>query len=106
MTIPNIRHALAAYESAARRLSPESDEAGAATGAPPLSFASLVRDSAAQAETSLTAAEGAAFASVRDNIDVTDVVSALNEAELRLKTIISVRDRLVSSLQEIFRMPI
>ncbi|MEC8061286.1 MAG: flagellar hook-basal body complex protein FliE, partial [Pseudomonadota bacterium] len=38
--------------------------------------------------------------------DLTDVVAAVNEAELTLKTVTSLRDKMVQAFQEISRMPI
>ena len=38
--------------------------------------------------------------------DLTDVVAAVNDAELTLQTITALRDRLVQAYQEIIRMPI
>ena len=38
--------------------------------------------------------------------DINDVVMAVREAEMTLSTVSAIRDRIVSSLQEILRMPI
>jgi flagellar hook-basal body complex protein FliE len=38
--------------------------------------------------------------------DLTDVTTAVSSAEITLQTIVSLRDRLVASVQEIMRMPV
>ncbi len=38
--------------------------------------------------------------------DLADVVAAVRNAEMTLSTVVSIRDRVVSSFQEIMRMPI
>lgn len=38
--------------------------------------------------------------------DVTDVVTAVTNAEMALDTVVTVRDRVISAYQEIMRMPI
>jgi flagellar hook-basal body complex protein FliE len=43
---------------------------------------------------------------VTGEADLTDVVTAVTNAELTLQTVVSVRDRLISAYQEIMRMPI
>lgn len=76
----------------------------ASDGAP--SFADMLGKMTSESEASLHVAERSAFASASDNIDIADLVTTLNDAEGKLRTIVTVRDRLVSSLQEIFRMPV
>ncbi|MFC3673932.1 flagellar hook-basal body complex protein FliE [Ferrovibrio xuzhouensis] len=43
---------------------------------------------------------------VAGKADVTDVVTAVNNAEMALDTVVAVRDRVISAYQEIMRMPI
>ena len=43
---------------------------------------------------------------VTGEADLTDVVLAVNAAELALDTVVAIRDRLVSAYQDIMRMPI
>ena len=38
--------------------------------------------------------------------DLTDVVMAVNNAELTLQTVVAIRDKVVEAYQEIVRMPI
>ena len=39
-------------------------------------------------------------------VDLTDLVTAVSNAELTLNTVVAVRDRVISAYQEILRMPI
>jgi flagellar hook-basal body complex protein FliE len=43
---------------------------------------------------------------VAGKADVTEVVTAVNNAEMALDTVVAVRDRVISAYQEIMRMPI
>ena len=43
---------------------------------------------------------------VRGGADVTQVVTAVAEAETVLNTVMAVRDRVIAAYQEILRMPI
>lgn len=69
-------------------------------------FKDLVTDSVSSTRDALRTGEAQATLGAVGKGDITDLVFTLNEAEMKLKTIVSLRDRLVSSLQEIFRMPI
>ncbi|MET0156237.1 MAG: flagellar hook-basal body complex protein FliE [Rickettsiales bacterium] len=71
-----------------------------------LSFADILENVAREGESSLRGAERGSFASAADAIDASDLVATLSDAEQKLRAIVAVRDRLVSALQEIFRMPI
>ena len=50
--------------------------------------------------------EAVAAKAVAGKADVTDVVSAVTNAEMALDTVVAVRDRVISAYQEILRMPI
>lgn len=40
------------------------------------------------------------------NVDLTDLVTAVADAELTVNTVVAVRDRVISAYQDIMRMPI
>lgn len=44
--------------------------------------------------------------SIQGKADLIDVVTAVNNAEMAVETLVAVRDRVVSAYQEILRMPI
>ena len=83
-------------------------EGAAPTGASsgPGGFAQVlgnVLDDAVQAGKT---SEAAAVKAAAGKADVADVVTAINNAELALETVVAVRDRVISAYQEIMRMPI
>lgn len=69
-------------------------------------FSGIVKDSVGNVADTLRQAESVATQSLVKQADITDVVTAISDAELTLQTMVSIRDRMVSSLQEIMRMPI
>ena len=71
-----------------------------------VSFASFLKDKAAQSVDTLRSGEEMAAKAVTGEADITDVVQAVTNAELTLQTVVAVRDRMVSAYQEIMRMPI
>ncbi len=51
-------------------------------------------------------ADGQAAAAIAGTGNLTDVVTAVNRAELALQTTTAIRDRVVQAYQDIMRMPI
>lgn len=51
-------------------------------------------------------AEATSVKAVSGKADVTDVVTAVTNAEVALDTVVAVRDRVINAYQEIMRMPI
>lgn len=50
--------------------------------------------------------ETASVAGLNKTMDMTDVVSAVSNAEMVLDTVVAVRDKVIQAYQEIIRMPI
>jgi flagellar hook-basal body complex protein FliE len=50
--------------------------------------------------------EQAALKAAAGKADITDVVTAVNNAELALETVVAVRDKVIGAYQEIMRMPV
>lgn len=50
--------------------------------------------------------EGAKVESLTGRHDLTDLVTAVSNAELTLNTVVAVRDRVIAAYQDILRMPI
>lgn len=69
-------------------------------------FARFAADIAAQAASTLAAADRAAVLGVQGQASLQEVVGKLMAAERTLQTSIALRDRFVASLQEISRMQI
>ena len=70
------------------------------------SFADMVRNAAEGAVGSMQKSEQVAMSSNVDKAGLTDVVLAVNNAEIALQTVVAVRDRVVDAYQQIIRMPI
>ena len=71
-----------------------------------ISFSDFLRDKTAESIRTMKAGEQMSAKAVTGEADLTDVVQAVNAAELTLQTVVAVRDRLVGAYQEIMRMPI
>jgi len=52
------------------------------------------------------ASEQAALKGAMGKADVTDIVTAVNNAEIALETVVAVRDKVIGAYQEIMRMPV
>jgi flagellar hook-basal body complex protein FliE len=70
------------------------------------SFAKFVKDAAATGIEHLHKGERISAAAVVGKADLTEVITAVTNAELTLQTATSVRDKVVQAYQEILRMPI
>lgn len=69
-------------------------------------FAGAVNNSVGNVANTLKVAEDTVSKGLIKQADITNVVSAVSDAELTLKTMVSVRDKLIAAYQEILRMPI
>lgn len=69
-------------------------------------FADLLSSALDSAREVGQAADAGLRAEAAGKAEVTDVVTAVAEAELTVQTIVAVRDRVISAYQEIVRMPI
>jgi flagellar hook-basal body complex protein FliE len=79
--------------------------AGAASGSGG-GFADMVRDQLSQAIDTQHQGEQASMQAVAGKADLTQLVTAVTNAEVTLQTVVAVRDKVVSAYQEILRMPI
>lgn len=95
--------ALAAYARAAA-----GGDAAAKPAEPsgPSSFAAMLRDVAGDALAAGRSAEATAAAAVGGHGDISQVVTAVSEAEMTLQTVVAVRERVIEAYKEILRMPI
>lgn len=107
---PNVSDILAAYQNTNRLAQGQTgteatalapgDQAGDQT------FVDLVKDGLQTAVQAGRASETISAQYIAGEADITDVVGAVRNAEALLTTVTSVRDRIVSALQELSRMPI
>lgn len=101
----SINSAINAYRNAASfaKSPDENSDVSAGQGG---AFSSLVGAPIENSISSLRSAERATIASLTKQADITDVVTAVTQAENTLKTVVAVRDRLISAFQDLEKMPI
>jgi len=103
--------AVAAYSQALGRAqnTPAVGEAGpdsAAINGQYGSFGAMLRDQIQDVINTGKVAEGQTIKAAAGKAELVDVVTAVNNAEMALQTVVAVRDRMVAAYQEIMRMPI
>ena len=74
--------------------------------APELSFSSLLKEGVENTIAANRHAEYIAMEGVAGRADVTEVVTAIANAEASLSTLVSVRDKMITAYQEIMKMPV
>ncbi len=103
MTV-NLNDAISAYLGAARGAGPDGldprDKAQSGD------FAGALREVAEDAVQALREGEAASLKAAAGKADITDVVTAVSQAEITLQTVVAVRDRVIQAYQDILRMPI
>lgn len=106
MTNPSA--AASAYAALARLTSALPDAStgggGAAAGTP--NFTSLLAAALGSVLEAGRRSDAQAQAVVAGKADIVDVVTAVAETEVAIQTLVSVRDRVIQSYEEIMRMPI
>lgn len=70
------------------------------------SFSELVGHALKSAAASGYKSEAISAKSLAGKADITDVVTAVSNAEMALNTVVVVRDRVISAYQDIIKMPI
>lgn len=99
----DIAGALSAYNRIARQ---DTGEGLGARPSPGQDFAGLLQDAAEQAIDTLREGERQSLKAAAGTADITEVVTAMAQAELTLQTVVTLRDRVIQSYQEILRMPV
>ena len=82
------------------------DETESGYGSGGVKFSDFLKQKATESVETLRDSEKMSAKAVTGEADLTDVVQAVNSAELTLQTVVAVRDRMISAYQEILRMPI
>ena len=100
--VTRIADAVSAYSAAAKAVAPGATAAPASGG----SFAEMVKSAAEGAIEQLEQGEKMSAQATVGKADLSDVVTAVSNAEVTLQTVVAVRDRVVQAYQEILRMPI
>jgi flagellar hook-basal body complex protein FliE len=100
-----IGSAIAAYaKTAANTLSGGMEARGAKD--PGSDFMTMVQQAAESAIDAGKKGEAASVKAVAGNADVSEVVTAVANAEVSLQTAIAIRDKVIAAYQDISRMPI
>ena len=99
----NIANALNAYANVAKSggaMEPRKglDPAG--------NFADLVKEATGTAKAAVERSEALGMEALAGKVDMTDVVAAVNNAEIALQTVVAVRDKVITAYQDIIRMPL
>lgn len=69
-------------------------------------FSSFVKQAAQEAVGVMESGEQMSMKGIAGEADLTDVVQAVNSADITLRTIVTLRDRMVQAYQEVIRMPV
>jgi len=98
--------ASAAYQAIAK-LGTEAAAGGAQSAAPGgTGFGDFLAGAMKDAVGTMKAGEQMAAQQVAGKADVVNVVSAVNQAEMTLDTVVAVRDKVIQAYQSIMQMPI
>ncbi|MEM8825376.1 MAG: flagellar hook-basal body complex protein FliE [Pseudomonadota bacterium] len=84
---------------------------GAATPAAPTKpaggdFAQMVETAIGDAAGAVRTSEAVSAQAVQGKANMVDVVTAMNNAEMAMETVVAVRDKVIGAYQDIMRMPI
>lgn len=107
----NFSRAAGAYQDALRVVNSiiEKTSSGSASPAPSVqggSFIDLLSNALQGASDAGYKSEALATKAISGKADLTDVVTAVAEAENALNTVVAIRDRVITAYQEIIKMPI
>ena len=97
-----VADAVSAYVQASQPLGPGVKAPVRPNGA----FADMLKDVASDAIQAGRHADKMTMAAIDGEAGVTEVVTALANAEITLQTVVAVRDRVIQAYQEILRMPL
>jgi len=104
MTI-NIAAGAAAYANAAKTLGSTAGVSGAVKGTGG-GFAEMLQGALQDVAGTLKQGEAASVGAVTGKADINHVVTAVNNAELTLQTVLAVRDKVLSAYTEIMHMTV
>jgi len=105
--INSVNAGINAYRDVAGTSRPTSGTSvGSATGGSGDGFVDALKGAAESWVDSLRQSEQKSAQAVTGQVDIRDVVMAVNNAEVTLQTAVAVRDKVIAAYQEIMRMPI
>jgi len=95
--------AAAAYANTLKRAAPAAGDTAAAGGG---GFGEMVKQAASSTVGTLKTGEGATLQAVTGKPDMTQVVTAVSNAEVTLQAAVAVRDKVIQAYLDVIRMPI
>lgn len=103
----NINDAAGAYTNALKQLQgSETDKTAAQKAAGGPSFGAVLEESIKTSIDAQHKSEQTAAKAVIGKADMTEVLQAVNDAEIALNTVLAVRDRVVQAYETVMRTPI
>jgi flagellar hook-basal body complex protein FliE len=106
-TINSVSAGINAYRDVAGTNRPAAGTgASGATGGSGDGFVDALKGAAESWVETLQQSEQKSAQAVTGQVDIRDVVMAVNNAEVTLQTAVAVRDKVIAAYQEIMRMPI
>ncbi len=100
--VTSINNVLDAYAAAAS----QANRPGMAARDDGVSFGEMLQEATRQATDRLKASEVTTAQALVGQADLNDVVAAVNNAEVTLRTVTAIRDKVITAYQEILRTPI
>ena len=92
--------------SALAKLANRTPAAGSGAESGSASFGSMLKDALNNVAEAGRKADGQAQALAAGKSNIVDVVTAVSETEVAIQTLVSVRDRVIQSYEDILKMPI
>jgi len=97
---------LSAYQKVQGLVKDAASSGGEAGGVTPGgSFSEVLANYAEDSMATIKKGEQATIMAAKGKADITEVVTAVSNAELTLQTMVTVRDKVISAYQDIIRMP-
>lgn len=98
--------AVAAYRNQLKMMQQAQEGGPAQPEAAQSPFAQLVGNALSEAVDTQYKTDALQMQAMTGKVDLSDLVTAVTNAELTLNTVVTVRDRVISAYQDIVRMPI
>lgn len=102
MTV-NLSQAAAAYAKAAAKAI---DPGAAGVNPTGESFGDIMAQALSSAAKTGRESEAVSISAIANQADLNEIVTAVNNAEMTLQTVVAVRDKVIQAYQQIMRMPI
>ena len=94
-----------AYAKALQSVGDVAGAEAAGSGSGP-KFAEVLREATDNLVATTGRSEAVSLQSIAGETELTEIVTAVNAAEITLQTVVAVRDRVIAAYQEIIRMPV